>query len=512
MADQVKNLIVNTGGASYSINTSDIYTDMGISEERFAELLARDFFCPLMPSAPTAGTLTYTDTDGSVNHFSVGQECRVPDVDSAEYAVYKFMGTYQGNAVWQKMPSKVSDLPNDAGYVQTADYEDELPDPDITYATKDLSMYDIHGESIRQTTANCYVVSRKGKYMFPIAYGAAIKNGAVNAAAYTKVAGDYSMDFVNYKDEAISSPYIETDTNTMAVSVELSMADTDGVFETVGIAHGDECRYAVFKVKDVPSTGANAVISVLDGDGVVMWSWHIWVWPDDLTPVTITGATGVDYNILPVNLATKKSTTEGKVYNWFYQWGRPTPMLPPNEYNSDQDADNYGVRTFSISTDNADTYGTGIRNPQMFYANSSTPYNWFGTLSYYNLWDANCIATGSSDNVVVKTVYDPCPAGYMMPNGRTFSYFYSRNVIGNFNNGRYFKRNSSDTTGVFIPASGSRNSGRGALNGVGGHGYLWYSSVKNSEALSSLYFYSGDVYTNWGSYRSEGISVRPVQE
>lgn len=121
------------------------------------------------------------------------------------------------------------------------------------------------------------------------------------------------------------------------------------------------------------------MISVLNTAGTVMWSWHIWVWPDDLTPVTITNSTSVDYNILPVNLGSKwDASTSGKIYNWFYQWGRPTPMLPSKAYDSTTDATNYGVKTFTKSS-KASTYGAGIQNPQTFYYNSSSPYNWFGS-------------------------------------------------------------------------------------------------------------------------------------
>lgn len=104
MADMtnIKNLTINTAEGSYQINVSDIYAEMGVSEERFAELLGRDFYCPRLSAAPDSTTLTYIDTDGGSHHFAIGQECRVPDGESAEYVVYKFMGTYQGNAVWKR--------------------------------------------------------------------------------------------------------------------------------------------------------------------------------------------------------------------------------------------------------------------------------------------------------------------------------------------------------------------------------------------------------------------------
>ena len=380
----------------------------------------------------------------------------------------------------------------------------------------DLSLQDIFGAPTSQTTANCYVVKAKGMYKFPLVYGNAIKNGSTNSAAYTKVAGDYSHDFVNHLDAVITSPYIEMHANCTASSVELSMADTPSVFTKLSIVTGNSCRYIQFKVDSVPSTGANGVISVKDSSGTVMWSWHIWVWADDLTPVTITNNTGVNYNILPVNLATKKdASTSGKMYNWFYQWGRPTPMLPPTAYNSTTDATNYGVKTFAKKS-KASSYGVGIQNPQNFYYDSTKPYNWFGTAVYYNLWDANCVSTGYSDNNVVKTVYDPCPVGFKIPNGNTFTYFSKTNAVGSFNNGWYFKRNSSDKTGVFFPASGNRYFNNGNLDGVGSFGGVWLSA-SSYQPYASLMNFSWS--TNLSTVNSQtenrrvfGYSVRPVQE
>lgn len=411
-----------------------------------------------------------------------------------------------------KVTSPQTFTASQASRAVTIEYKEYIiVEPTISGAT-DLSKQDIHGATISTTTANCYVVKTAGTYAFPLVYGNAITNGGLNMASFTKVSGSYSHDFVNHLDVVISSPFIEDHDGCVPGSAELSMADTDDIFSSLEVVSGGSCKYIKFVVSSVPATGANGVISILDTSGTVMWSWHIWVWPDDLTPVTITNSTGVDYNILPVNLATKKSATAGKMYNWFYQWGRPTPMLPPSDYNSTTNATNYGVKTFAVSSGAAGAYGEGIQNPQMFYKNSSSPYNWFGTASYYNLWDANCVSMGNSDNNVVKTVYDPCPPGFKMPNGNTFTYFSTTNVVGSFNNGWNFKRNAEDTTGVFFPASGCRYRSNGSLYGVGSYGYVWLSSASSQYNAYYLYFYSSGVNPQNGYYRADGYSVRPVQE
>ena len=379
--------------------------------------------------------------------------------------------------------------------------------------TVDLSMQDIYGSPIAQTTANCYVVKETGQYKIPLVFGNALKNGAANSAAYTKNSGSYSHDFVDYNGAVISSPYIET-VSGAASSAQLSIADTDGVFSDFRIIDGSPCRYLQFKVNSVPDTGANGVVSIKNSSGAIMWSWHIWVWADDLTPVEITNSTSVKYKILPVNLASKwDSNSKANIKNWFYQFGRPTPLLCPAAYNSTSNHASYGALSFTAAGI-ASNIQQGILNPATFYKNSSSyNLNWFSSNSdkTYNLWDAACISNGNSDNNVVKTIYDPCPVGFKMPNGNVFTGFSKSNVVGSFSSGWKFKRYSGDTTGVFFPASGSRNAS-GSLNGVGSHGDVWLSSAYSQKYAYDLYFLSSGVNPQYNSNHANGYSVRPVQE
>ena len=380
------------------------------------------------------------------------------------------------------------------------------------FNTYDLSRHDIYGNTIKQTTANCYVVKEKGYYSFPLVYGNALKDGEVNTPAFTKVEGTYSMDFVNHLDNVITSPYIEQHEGCQPVSVELSLCDTKDVFGAFRLVGKDDCTYVEFEVINVPKTGANGVVSIIDANGDAIWSWHIWLWEDDLTPVTITNATNVNYDILPVNLASKwDEDSKTHIKNWFYQWGRHIPMLSPSAYNSNTDAANYGKRTFG-KVSKAASYGVGLKKPWNFYYNGSTIYNWFGSSVYFNLWDADCVSTGRSDNNVVKTVYDPCPIDFKIPNGNIFTGFSIDNVIGSFNYGWKFKANTKDTKGVFFPCSGYRLWDTGSLTSVSVSGYLWHSSNKNAERADSIGFGQSNVTVNYSFRRAYSFSVRPVKE
>ena len=159
----------------------------------------------------------------------------------------------------------------------------------------------------------------------------------------------------------------------------------------------------------------------------------------------------------------------------------------------------------------------GIQHPETFYKSGSS---WSNGYNQYNLWSMDNTTTGYNDNAVVKTIYDPCPAGFHMPASNAFTGFTSngdnnglKNVSGawdygwNFNN----KISSPDAT-VYFPALGCRNLNNGLLYDVGNFGAYW-SAVPNSTSDGCyLGFGSGYVSPRGDIYREDGFSVRPVSE
>lgn len=374
---------------------------------------------------------------------------------------------------------------------------------------KDLSLFDVYGNPIQRSTANCYVIRETGQYKFPLVYGNAIKNGKVNTAAFTNNGGAYSHDFVHSYgiDSRITTPYIEKEysygitTSKINSDVELSSV-TNGF----SVIEEDDLRYVLFDITNIPNQGANIIVPV--GDDIdCTWVWHIWLWPHDLSPVEITNTTGVKYNIMPVNLASKYDDDMVHIKNWFYQWGRPSPMLLPNAWNNTTDHSIGSITKMS----KASNLSYGIGNPSTFYYNSSSPYNWFGDKSYYNLWDAACTGTGNSDNDTVKTVYDPCPVGWKVPNGNTFTGF-GTNSISSANGINKMRRYSGDTVGVKFPLSGNRDYSNGSLNGVGLFCCVWLSSAYSQDYAYHLYLDSSIASSGSYNRRACGMSIRPVED
>ena len=199
-------------------------------------------------------------------------------------------------------------------------------------------------------------------------------------------------------------------------------------------------------------------------------------------------------------------------------------MLLSESYNSDRNHVYYGTNSFSIEPCAA-SVAESIKNPCTFYEDDpGYRFNWVQLNYYYNFWDATCKSEGATEKVIVKTIYDPCPRGFTVPNARVFTGFTSTggntskvgqfNVIGSFANGWYFKKNENDSSGAFFPASGCRFIFNGGIMYVGSKGSYWSAGVGGAAYACSLSFDSGNVNPLYNSSfdlsRAAAFPVRPV--
>ncbi|MCQ2185069.1 MAG: hypothetical protein MJY62_06655, partial [Bacteroidales bacterium] len=178
---------------------------------------------------------------------------------------------------------------------------------------------------------------------------------------------------------------------------------------------------------DHPQIG-NAIIAVLDSNGEILWSWHIWITdvPDD---VVLGGAKYMDRNLgatfNPKNNAIPANDKElCNSYGLYYQWGRKDPLPAPITNNISATDDNSGSSLITpiydatgkeilelTSYDREGSIENSIKNPdKMLFATNSAYYD--------NDWIAvpNNILWGKEvDGKPAKSIYDPCPFGYRVP-------------------------------------------------------------------------------------------------
>ena len=417
----------------------------------------------------------------------------------------------------------------------------------------DLSYVDVLGNTMtQQSTANCYVIHNPGTYKFPTIYGNAMKNGQKNEKAYKsdKQGQPNILSPFLGAHGPITKPQIDNINNACLI-----WQDTQNLISNIN--YDSSTQYVKFEVNKATIHNGNAIIAVRDNSNTILWSWHIWVTEEDLTPVEITNHQNVNYNILPVNLGwcglnndyykqrevlVKIKQTEGnKVQevilrqrklelslrdgsNTYYQWGRKDPMLPGDGITAGDGKDKtcypgsaeykfkYGSE--GLNTSDIQEY---IRNPHKF----NLYYVMDG--QYYNLWSTDNDRTDANDDLVIKSVYDPSPVGYSLPASNAFTGFTTTgglasnssefNVKGNWDKGWYFytKKNKKGNT-VFFPACGWRHYYAGSLRRVAAGGFYWVAGPIDRNGGRYLSFDSGYVGSLFGTGRCYGLPVRPAKE
>ena len=413
----------------------------------------------------------------------------------------------------------------------------ELSNQINEFQRKDLSLYDIHGhDTTSRTTANTYVVRNPGHYVIPLIYGNSIKNNQINDRAYTNNGSQYSADFVNYLGNQIVSPYIETDTGVNASTAELVWQTSKGMITNVSILQGADCNYLLFTVNYIPSVNGDAVLAIKDENGNIMWSWMIWTVSNGVEAATVVNNTGVEYIMMTAGLGAIFDLNKTNYVVPHFQWGRKDPMCPPASYNSNDNMvlydingnvyNGFGIFGTADDSSNEKTVKNSIRYPNLFFTEyDSTNYNWNNLDWFVNFWNANMTESSSiadDQDIAIKTIYDPCPRGFMIPSGR-FATGFTRtgnntfaakdfNIIGSWNNGWTFKKNSNDIDGLYLPAAGSCDRSSGSLGGVGSLGH-WWSYAPSSQTNSRCFdLYSSYVLPLNNSHRANGFAVLPAQE
>lgn len=481
-------------------------------------------------------------------------------------------------------------------YIGEADYEEGAArNALIQSATPrsdwDLSTHDVKGNSIAQTTANCYIISAPGTYKFPLVYGNAIKNGETNSVAYDPTATftiRTGLDpFVNYKGTAITNPWIKTDGTP--TSAELVWTDRLSLYEMLNGKITISGDYIHFDVTDKNKLKqGNAVIAVKDENGDVMWSWNLWFAPDNvLDPILVKNHRERNYAIRrdyyystePVGYraALKLGSTynnprcvrakveqveggaAGPLYSYWrirqnpggkeiktsynlYQWGRKD-ALPGFDYF-------YPENGFVKDKGEKVDYATSIKNPGTHFGNGEG--TWMTTL-YGNVWTANKDyndLTWISPHV--KTIYDPSPQGFLVPQPAAFRWmgfslaglnnnnYNSSYLVGgwqdplngvnpnykadSWNNGYEFYTNNpnpgeGDT--FFMHALGYRNehgdyyigcTSQGGTN-LTETGDYWSAFHMNGNACNCLNFGKDANYAAGTGYpASQARAIRPVKE
>lgn len=224
----------------------------------------------------------------------------------------------------------------------------------------------------KEGTANSYIVSRPGVYSI-----AAVKGNSTKQLESAKMASVVWETF-------------GTDEKPTKGDLIYAVKYEDG--------------NVYFKTVDIFKEG-NALIAVMDANGTILWSWHIWMTDKPKEQVYYNDA-GVmmDRNLGAVSATPGEAGTLGLSY----QWGRKDPLmgnLTTDMYDVSESTYLWPAEIWPDS--NKGTIEYTISHPTTIF-------------SWGNYGDWLYSETTKLDNTrwqSEKTIYDPCPAGWRIPDG-----------------------------------------------------------------------------------------------
>ena len=336
-------------------------------------------------------------------------------------------------------------------------------------------------------TANSYIVSDSGKYKFKTAQGNT--ETSVGAVASAEVLWEsFGTDTAPSVGDLVS-----------------------------GVSYAD--GYITFTASALKG---NAVIAAKDASGTILWSWHIWMTDQPVDQVYNNGAgTMMDRNLG----ATSATPGDVRALGLMYQWGRKDPFLGgasisySSIYNQAKASSSITWPSTVASDASNGTIAYAQAHPTTFITRNTSNYDWYYTGSS-STDDTRWTTSGST-----KGLYDPCPAGYRVPDGGTTgvwakAFGTSRDWSNSSNWDSTYKgmnfASTDKTLGsastIWYPCSGYLYISSGALYYVGRYSHYWSASPYSSNAYSFYFNYNGDVDPANGGNRAVGRSVRCCKE
>ena len=351
-----------------------------------------------------------------------------------------------------------------------------------------LSYQDAEGASVSITqegitylnqtaTANCYIVTGAGTYVFPPVKGNSDKSVGV-VASVEVLWESFGTSDAPKKGDLISVVSFKNDMISFSTNENFKKG--------------------------------NALIAAKDEAGKILWSWHIWMTdqPEDQAYNNDAG-TMMDRNLGAT------SAFPGDIYaiGLLYQWGRKDPFLGSSSTTESVMAKStLDPWPSTVEPATGGTIEFVIANPTTFIkSDNGWYYDWLGERND-NLWNT------------VKTIYDPCPPGYKVSDSDIWRLAGLRS--DNSNNSAYdaiLHGSNFGSSGpgemkltkeaiCWYPANGCRYGSADKL--VGNTYYGWTNKGISGDYTKSyaVLFKSNEIKTGKDEVRSNALSVRCQKE
>ena len=318
-------------------------------------------------------------------------------------------------------------------------------------------------------------------------------------------AGDYKFKAVKgNSDEAVAPATVEVLWETVNTA---TAPEAGAVIAKAGFADG----YVTFSTPATLVPG-NALIAAKDAAGTVLWSWHIWIPATPVVASTFGGVVGVpmmDRNLGALVAAAPNAKPDGASIGMLYQWGRKDPF--PGV--ASVDASDPFATTGSIVLDSEKqnfSIEESVQNPTVYVKTGSDSNKTWVDVPSTELWGKT------------KTVYDPCPPGYIVSTrDKSWAFWGGMSAATGFKADTENKvivlgvepdpANAGTTGYIVLPMCGYLD--QGSYANVGKRAYIWSSYSSSSEANIAYQIYiNGESVSTTEQRMSRGGNVRCVVE
>lgn len=308
-------------------------------------------------------------------------------------------------------------------YVQSyVEFENEICYSDVRKFTTKFS-----GDAVDLSadgTANCYIAPFAGQFAFNSLY-----KGNSSESVGEPTSAEVVWETTNTTNN-ISQGDVITSVEFLSSGLVL--------FETSGIE-------------------GNALIAVKDVDGVILWSWHIWVTDYDIETTAQTyqsGAVMMDRNLGALNI----NHGDALSFGLFYQYGRKDPFIGCGSTSSWSFATTVPAGIIRYESNGSDEFA--VRNPNIVTQNLNSE------------WASE------------KSIHDPCPPGWRVPDVSVWSGF-SASYRSDVTYGYVFTAPLA-IPDAYYPRTGDTENGNQRLRNPGSNCYLWSTTSGYAYNLVSL--------------------------
>jgi hypothetical protein len=329
-------------------------------------------------------------------------------------------------------------------------------------------------QDLSSLQANCFVITEPGAYKFP---------------AFKGISQEPLDNYVHGADVLWESWNNKEEVTYGSIVAEMDFQD----------------EWIYFRTPDVLTPG-NAVIAARNLRGQIIWSWHIWVPGSEITYNSygdIYKTPLMDRNLGALYAPQAETVNPIESFGLTYQWGRKDPFPGPGQIGKSTPAYVVGMESECIMEHQL-TLKESIARPTLLGQLNNG--NWLADYDD-SLWQDD-----------VKTIYDPCPAGWRVPAYDTNCPMMQGDlsaVTGWGESEEFYYFTLGEPAAVF-PLGGYRDDySPDEYTRVGTRAEYWTSNANNGEkgtALRVRAASAGNVHKIIGTPKARSCYIRCVAE